>query len=244
MQDTLSQKAYDYLRRKLSRGELPPGTRLVNRTLAKEIGISFTPVREAINRLASEGLVEYVRGAGAYVRGMDRQDLAQLYDLRATIEPFAAYQAALHITENELAELRAVCADWRELVDEVRAREDHTATPEQMDRWLDNEERFHGRLIQAARNRWLTKMASDLLFVSYAFSPQRGREQILTLHTASWAWREHAALVRTLQARDAEAARSWMSQHVETGRGNLLAYLDAVAEPRSGEGRDGRAEGA
>ena len=90
----------------LTRGDLAPGTRLVNRSLAKELGISFTPLREAINQLASEGLVEYVPGGGAFVRRLDRHQLAQLYDLREALEPFAAAEAAKHITEHELEELR------------------------------------------------------------------------------------------------------------------------------------------
>ena len=68
MEQTLAEKSYDYIREKLSRGELPPGKRLVNRTLADEIGVSVIPVREAIHRLATEGLVEHVPGSGAFVR--------------------------------------------------------------------------------------------------------------------------------------------------------------------------------
>ena len=92
---TLSEKAYDHIRQQVFSGELGPGDRLVNRALAKQLGTSFIPVREAISRLASEGLVKQVAGAGAFVRSFDRQEISEIYDVRELFEPFAAAQAAL-----------------------------------------------------------------------------------------------------------------------------------------------------
>ena len=66
MQDTLSEKTYRELRRKVLTGELEAGSQLVNRTLAQAMEVSLAPVREAIHRLATEGLVEHVPGAGAF----------------------------------------------------------------------------------------------------------------------------------------------------------------------------------
>jgi DNA-binding FadR family transcriptional regulator len=73
---SLSEKAYQHIRQQVFAGALAPGDRLVNRTLAKQLGTSFIPVREAISRLASEGLVQQVAGAGAFVRTFDRQEIS------------------------------------------------------------------------------------------------------------------------------------------------------------------------
>ena len=231
MEDTLTRKAYQHLRLKLARGEFAPGTRLVNRTLAKELGISFTPVREAINQLASEGLVDYVRGGGAYVRRIDRVELAQLYDLRENLEPFAASEAARHITQHELDLLQEVCDDWLELAREMRSNESKRLDASQALRWANNEERFHSILIEAARNRWLTKIASDLLLVAQSFMPLRGQPDILTLRAAAATWRDHSVLLRRLRSRDSDGARQWMLQHIRTGRRYVLEWSKSRENP-------------
>ncbi len=224
LKDTLARRAYDELRVRLARGDLPPGTRLVNRALAEELGTSFTPVREAINQLASEGLVEYVRGGGAYVRTLSRVELAQLYDLRENLEPFAAAEAAIHITQHELDELDHLLAEWRELIDEIAVNERAAATTEQASRWGANEERFHIALVRAARNRWLTKIVSDLLLVASAFAPVRTQPDLLTSEAAESTHRGHGRLVALLRARDSDGAREWMLEHIRIGRQYVLDY--------------------
>jgi DNA-binding GntR family transcriptional regulator len=225
MEDTLAQKAYHELRDRLRAGKLPPGTRLVNRTLAAELGFSFTPVREAISRLASEGLVEQVPGAGAFVRRLDRQDLAQLYDLRATLEPYAAAEAARHISAVELEELRRVCSEFEAIAEHCRGRKPRAATAKRREAWLRAEERFHELLIEAARNPWLTKMAVELRLVSLVFASQLEAADLLTPEVAQRTWREHAKLLELLEERDADAAQAWMKAHIQQGRTHVLSRV-------------------
>ena len=82
MATTLKQRAYEYIRRQLLNGELSPGSRLCNRTLAEQIGMSFIPVREAISQLASEGLIEHRPRLGAFVLDPSREQIEELYDFR------------------------------------------------------------------------------------------------------------------------------------------------------------------
>lgn len=226
MELTLSQQAYDHLRGKLARGELPPGTRLVNRSLAKQIGMSFTPVREAINRLASEGLVEYVRGAGAYVRHVDRQELAQLYDVRLQFEPFAAAEAAEHITKHELEELEAICDAMLQVARAIRGNATDHATSEQMNYWIDLDEQYHQLIVRASRNRWLQKIIKDLQLIAVSFNPHRSVSEFLTLHRAAITWRIHTKLVSSLRKRDPQWARYWMVHQINLGRKSMLAYFN------------------
>lgn len=226
----LSHRAYEYLRRKLVCGELPPGARLSNRQLAQEIGVSFTPVREAINRLASEGLVEYVRGSGAFVKRPDATDIAQIYDLREALEPLAAGLAARHITTEELEQLKGVCDDWLAIVRAMRVGDqvgDSRAplSETQLQRWVDDEERFHGLVIQAARNRWLAKIAHEMRFVLISFQFRRAARESITFATAAHSWREHLVLVRLLAKGDGPAAQTWMAEHIRLSRANMLNYL-------------------
>ncbi len=223
MEDTLAQKAYHELRERLRTGKLPPGTRLVNRTLAAELGFSFTPLREAISRLSSEGLVEHIPGSGAFVRRLERQDLAQLYDLRATLEPYAAAEAAKHISAVELEGLQQVCEELESVKLHLLERKPKAATARNRQAWLRAEERFHELLIEAARNPWLTKMAVELRLVSLVFASQLEDAKLLTYQVARRTCKEHALLLELLGKRDAPAAHDWMKAHILRGRTHVLS---------------------
>ncbi|MCP3917648.1 MAG: GntR family transcriptional regulator [bacterium] len=225
MTETLATKAYAVLRTKLASGELKPGDRLVNRTLAEQIGMSFTPVREAINQLASEGLVEYRRGAGAFVRNLDVDEFAELYDVREHIEAFAARRAATNASPAELAELESVCGRGTAIVDRLVTRGDAVLDDTEMDEWLEAEEAFHGAVIRAAHNRWVAKIVGELRIVSRVFAPHRDHRDLLTPETAQRSWDEHVQLVRFLRDRDANAASKCMAEHVGRGRENVLPRM-------------------
>lgn len=219
---TLTQQVYDRLRRQLANGELEPRTRLVNRTLARELGTSTIPVREALNRLVSEGLVELVPGAGAFVRQPDCTELAQLYDLREALEPLAAAEATRRATAAELDELRTLCNRGSDLARHIGPAH---ASRTQWDQWLDLEEQFHALLATTARNRWLSKVLTEVRLVAAVFAAQRSEPDILTPALARQTCREHAALVHALQARDAEQARTRMAAHIRHGREVILNYF-------------------
>jgi DNA-binding GntR family transcriptional regulator len=222
---TLGLQAYDALRGMLASGRLEPGMQLVNRKLADEIGMSMTPVREAVTRLASEGLVEHVPGAGAFVRRITRQELAQLYDVREALEPVAATQAAAHATAAEIAELRAIAARSFRLIREIAARPERHADTPLMAAWIDADRGFHEILFAAARNRWLSKIATDMKLLAYGFTPQRRIPEFLTVAAAVQTWRGHRRLVRALATRNAELAAATALDHIRSGKEEVFAHL-------------------
>jgi DNA-binding GntR family transcriptional regulator len=237
MSSTLTDIAYMGLRRKLAAGELRAGQRIVNRTVARELNVSQTPLREALNRLASEGVVEYVPGAGAYVSTISRQELLDLYDLREHIEPFAAAQASRQITEAEVLELQGLCDDWLRIARAIRDDQRTAATVEEMVQWNDNEERFHAILLDASRNRWLVKITNNLRLLSFAFAVQRESPQMLGVHEAAITWRDHLRITRALLRRDAEAVELLLRRHIAAGRAHVVAALRAekksVRQPKN-----------
>ena len=107
---TQTENSYARLREKLVAGGLAPGQRLVNRSLADEFEVSVIPLREAINRLASEGLVNQIPGTGAFVHSPDGRELQELLIFRESIESAAA-EAARHISDRELDARQAVLDD-------------------------------------------------------------------------------------------------------------------------------------
>lgn len=218
-QSTLTERAYEYLRKKLLSGELTPGTRLVNRTLAKEIGTSAIPVREAISRLISDGLVEYVPSAGAFVRARSMQELSDMFDLAEAIEPMAAAKAAEHITLGEVEQMQTIADDWREMTRGLRHRPDGRLTPSQVERWRENERRFHEIMMAAARNELLSRFARELRGVAQAF---QSRSDVIASAAAEAMARSYEGLLQALRARDPQKTRERMLSMIRQNRDQAI----------------------
>src|SRR5216683_3073383 len=109
--------ATELIREAILDGRLEPGSRLKEEELARELGISRTPVREALLILQAEGLVDAAPNRGAVVRSHDADDLEDLYQLRALLEGYAARRAAANISEAAVAGLRASCERFESLIE-------------------------------------------------------------------------------------------------------------------------------
>lgn len=225
MGQTLAERSYDYIRERLAQGELPPGHRLVNRVLALEIGVSVIPVREAIHRLASEGLIEHVPGSGAFVRKTDPQDLDNLYVLRDALESCAAGEAARYITDLQLEELESILQESRSIAQQIKKRSALHATKTQMNAWLDTEKRFHALLIEAARNSLLARVTEEHRAIAQIFDAQRNNPELLTAEVASTTCDGKQSLLQALQQRDHQLAKALMSEQIQRGRKQVLSYL-------------------
>ena len=108
----LTQYVYEDLRNKILLGGYPPNTQMVNRSIAKELSVSTIPVREAIQRLVSEGMVEQRHGDGFFVRVLTKRDLNEIYDMRAAFEPLAASYLATNSTPEIVQQFENVLAEW------------------------------------------------------------------------------------------------------------------------------------
>lgn len=222
---SLSDKAYDHIRRRVFSGELSPGTRLVNRKLAESLGTSFIPVREAINRLASEGVIDQVPGAGAFVRSFDRQEVSEIYDVRELVEPFAAGQAARLMSDPELDELNAVLAEWEILGKTIVARK-RGATSADFEHWLSLNQRFHEIMISASRNRFLAKTVNDGQVLSLCFAAQRGMPELLSRSLIGSTMKSHRRLLDAFRKRDSNAAEEVVREQLKVGRESVLGFYD------------------
>lgn len=222
MQETHAQRAYRAIRRKLEAGEIPPGARLVNRTLAKEIGTSPIPVREALSRLASEGLVAHVSGAGAYVHRPDLHELLELYGMREALEVYAVREAVRSVSEIELDALRKVCAAHRVILDELIASGRPYGTFDEIRVWMDLEEQFHSLLVAASRNRFVGRTVRNLRLMSRIFGRFRQSCEWLNPREALRTCEEHEAILEAVAQRDVEAACRLIAEHMGNTRVELL----------------------
>lgn len=191
------QSVYRRLLDEIRNGTLPPGARLREIELAERMGISRTPVREAIRQLEADGLVMHLPRQGATIRSLDHAEVVELYEMRAVLEGTAARLAARAASDIELAELVALNDDLAQAPAGAQAREINRI--------------FHRTLIEAARNRFLIKAMSALQKTLLILGPTTLADPA----RAEAAVAEHGAVLDALQARDGARAEVAMRAHVE-----------------------------
>lgn len=207
----LREIVFEAIREAIINRTLKPGERLMEIQLAEEMGVSRTPVREAIRKLELEGFLVMIPRKGAYVAGLSMKDIADVFEIRAALEGLAAGLAAERITEEELEELERLLVKIGECI----LSNDLNAVIEQ-----DTE--FHDVLFKATRNERLVQIVSNL------------REQIQRYRTASLsspgrmklALEEHKQIVEALSERDVEKAQRLAREHIENAENSMLEVLE------------------
>jgi DNA-binding GntR family transcriptional regulator len=196
----LYQEVAERLRQQIFGRELEPGAWIDEMKLCAELGISRTPLREALKVLAAEGLVTMKVRRGAYVTEMSERDVREAYQLLALLESDAAAQVALHASAAELAELQ-------QLHDLLETQ------VKQRDAFFMTNERFHLRLLEIEGNRWRQQMVNDLRRVMKLnrhhslFKQGRLQESL----------QEHRGLMAALMRRDAAASTALLNEHFRNG---------------------------
>jgi DNA-binding GntR family transcriptional regulator len=219
----LPEKVYHQLRRKLLGGELRPGVRLDYRKIGAELGVSTTPVREAVGKLASEGLVDLIPRAGAVVRELGRQEAENLYGVREAIETYAAARAAEKISSAELHQLETFLSKMQQLIDSNMAAGKRLLTGEKLAEFLEADLAFHMTIIEAAGNPRLTKLAGDSHIHSRIFGVERfGHERELVEE----ANKTHYMIFGALKERSAANASHLVAQHIRRSLELTLAHID------------------
>lgn len=214
MARSLSDVAVEHIRTQLLRGGLRPGSRLSELGISQEMGISRTPVREAINQLASNGLVEQIPGVGAFVRIPDDQELAELMELREMLEGFGVSQAASRIDETGMEALRGLRAEGLGLIRQVRQSSKRVPTVQQLEQHFQLDIRFHQMLIEACGNRWIKKIFQDVQLLGRIFAYKHEHPDRAELRSMVRTWREHSQLLRAVEQHDGAEALRLLVMHI------------------------------
>jgi DNA-binding GntR family transcriptional regulator len=228
---SLAQKAYDHLQEGVLSGRLRSGTVISEAGLAKELGISRTPVGEAIRQLVREGLVEQVPRYGTIVRSIDRQELIDLYEMREALESFAAAKAAQIITEPMLARLQQYVDVMEKIGEELRDAGTVELDEPSLRRFLAADMAFHMLIIEASGNRRMIEVVKNMRTVSRIFRMRRAPHQLPVVHKA---YEFHRLILDALRARDPEAARRHMSDHIAAGKRETLSRLHPTPHAQEG----------
>ena len=196
----LYEEVAELLRQRIFARELEPGSWIDELRIAEELGISRTPLREALKVLAAEGLVTMKVRRGAYVTEVSEKDLRDVYHLLALLESDAARMVAQRASDEQLAQLQAQHEKLEAAVDD-------------RDRFFEINEAFHAQLLALSDNKWRSQMVADLRKVMklnrhHSLFKQGRMAQSLA---------EHRALVQALVQRQAEEAAARMSAHFMNG---------------------------
>jgi DNA-binding GntR family transcriptional regulator len=203
---SLSQQAVEELRRRIAANNLAPGQRLDEAALAGDLGISRTPLREALKMLSAEGLVEIRPRRGCYVAELGPADLEEIFPIMALLEGEVAREAAL----------KGSAADLKRL-DQLHASLERHAAEGDVDRYYEVNYVFHDALQAIAGNRWLQHVIGDLRKLL-----KLSRHRSLRLEgRLEESLGEHRALMKSLHGRDGDGAERVMKAH-------LLAQLAAL----------------
>lgn len=203
---TLWQRVYDHLRSDILEGRLEPGTELAEVALSEQLGVSRGPLREAIGRLAAEGLVTVRPRRGAVVRSLSEQEFLELYQVREALEAMAV----------KLAVPRLDGTDFEALAELNREMADRAAA-EEVEEFFAANLAFHARFLDACGNGKLQELYQQLL-------DQLGRYRMRSLTLRGNLGRsvsEHAAILRAAKRRDAERAAQLMADHIRVPQRRL-----------------------
>lgn len=217
-------KAYEHIYGMIVSGELVDGV-ISELAIAQELGISRTPIREAIGQLLAEGLLEQTPNRGTTVVQLKRQDIVDLYELREVLECYAAGKAA------RLKPYSSEIEQWQKHVDEILALKEEleksgkpTLNAEQMRRFMVADHSFHAMLMHLAANARMLKAVTDsrLLIRIFAMGHQAyDSSQLDRLY------RQHDQIIRAVCDQNPELATNLITEHIRTSKEERLAAIDA-----------------
>lgn len=215
--------AYDWLKRQIVSLELLPGSTIDENALVETLGVSRTPLREAVVRLAAEGLIELLPNRGARVTGMDLTQIQEHLEAFELLQRAATVLAALHRSEKAVPELRRLCDEF----ESAYRRGDSQAM-------IDSNWEFHRAIGAACGNRYIERMYISLLTEGLRIARLAmayecyGSTAAYEAHIAD-ILREHRELVRVIEARDGASAAGLADSHSNLARKRVTDYLSRSA---------------
>jgi DNA-binding GntR family transcriptional regulator len=222
---SLRERAYLHIQRKIAMGELAAGSRVSDLVLARELGISRTPIREAMGQLVAEGLLDQTPSQGAEVVRLSRQDITELYELREALEVYAVGKAAQQPPSPVELERIRQCADAMLTVgEELKRSGGDRLNAEQMHRLVASDLAFHALLVRLAANARMLKVVNETrLLMRIFFGMRRNGHSLAELEQIH---RYHCDVLSAVAAQDRERAMHVLAEHIQVSLRERLAEFD------------------
>ena len=196
----LREMVYEELKMQILKGSIIPGTRMMEVELAEEMGVSRTPIREAIRKLEKEGLVTIEPRRGAYASMISTDDMVEILEVRQDLEGLAAYFAANRMTDGQMEELRQVSDNYNDAVKRGN-----------MEDMIKYDTRFHHIIVESCHNKILVQMIEQLqelvLRFRYIYYDNFRRAEKMP--------EEHKAIIGAIAEGNEDKARAAADIHIE-----------------------------
>lgn len=225
MKNNLNEKAYEFIVRKLSSGELKPGQKLSEPSLAKACGVSRTPMREAVRRLVEEGVLYQIVKSGTYVTGFAPKDVSDAYEIRSVIESAMLDEAVAKLTKQDLAVLQADCDRMHAAICAMRKAKMDIMTGKPESDFLAGDIDFHLTLLRASGNSLAEKIIVNAYRRNQFFGTHSHQR---TLEHVSSAWKFHCEILKACRNRDSKLAVKWLRDHIARSRKDALLPISSV----------------
>jgi DNA-binding GntR family transcriptional regulator len=211
--ENLDQKAYQILKTMIMDRQLLPGEKIPQEKLAEDLGISRTPLINALKFLEKEKLVQSIPRRGFFMRTFTQKEMISIFELREVLEGLAARKAAQKITDNQIVQLGKFFKQFAgdKDIDDIRA-------------YAREDRRFHKFLLDIGAKEFLKSILETYNVISYSY--QVVSPEGLVRHPRETI-REHRAMIDAIAGRDAEAAENLMRRHFQRSRAVLQESLKA-----------------
>lgn len=200
-ENSLRSHVFQSIRDNILNGTYKEHEELREVALGKELGVSRTPVREALRHLELEGLVTIIPNKGAFVTGITEKDVQDIYEMRFMLEGLCARWATEHIKEEQIEELEEII-----FLSEFHSRREGSSA----DQVADLDGRFHMVLYEASQSRILSHVLTDF----HRYSLMARRSSMVSEERARKSIREHKQILRAIRDRDANLAEQLANEHV------------------------------
>jgi DNA-binding GntR family transcriptional regulator len=219
---TLQHQVYEYLHDQIVSGNIPPGQRIVEEKVSLETGISRSPIREAIRRLNSDGLVSVSPRGGVRVYRATFSDFKYLFECRLSLEPTAAYYAALRMDEKQRTRLLDLMNEMNQMV-----------LKKEIDKLKVLSSQFHYIIVEASGNPYLVKMMKQLYSLVTFY---RNAVLNIPLRIEEGA-DEHQAIWQAIQTKDGREAEKLMKVHIQRDYQFYLAMYSSEMKDEYAQGK-------
>ena len=203
---------FNTLRQAILKGELKPGERLLEIALAERLGVSRTPVREAMRKLEQEGLVVMIPRRGAQVASITEKDLNDVLEVRIALENVAIEKACARMTEEEMRRLWLAAKEF-----------EHTIAEGNLVKLAEADVAFHEVIYKSSDNRRLNQVLNNLREQIYRYRVEYLKED----ESRNRLVKEHEKITRAIKERDVKAAQELSFEHLENQRMGIIQAIRA-----------------
>ena len=221
---SIREKAYLHIQQQIASRTLEAGSGISELTLAKELGSSRTPVREAMNQLAAEGLLELSPGGGMVVAQLKREDIIELYDLREALEVHAVGKIArVRMRQVDKDRLQQLIDEIQKLEKELEKSKRPALDAKQMERFIHCDLGFHALLMSMTNNSRLQKIINDTRLLISIFAIHRGGHDVAALKSIR---SYHQRILDAVATQDSVTAMSALAEHIQESQRERLNEYD------------------